>query len=75
MQRAVVGFYQDEEMHWVAQLECGHSIHVRHDPPWTVREWVTTAEGRQARVGSRIECKRCDEGEAILSLDIRMGGG
>jgi hypothetical protein len=61
MQRAVIGFEQDEQSHWVARLECGHSIHVRHDPPWTVREWVTTEEGRAARIGALMECKRCHE--------------
>ena len=61
MKRAVIGFEQDEEGHWVAKLECGHGQHVRHDPPWTVREWVTTEEGRAARVGTEIDCKRCDE--------------
>ncbi|MCU1222659.1 MAG: hypothetical protein JWQ42_752 [Edaphobacter sp.] len=61
MQRAVIGFCQDEEMHWVARLECGHGQHVRHDPPWTVREWVMTEEGRAERIGNLMECKRCDE--------------
>ncbi len=61
MQRAVIGFDQDEEGHWVARLECGHGQHVRHDPPWTVREWVMTEEGRAARMGTEMECKRCDE--------------
>ena len=61
MQRAVVGFEQDEEGHWVASLECGHGQHVRHDPPWTVREWVVTEAGRTARLGTRMECKLCDE--------------
>ena len=63
MRRAVIGFYQDEEGHWVAKLKCGHGQHVRHDPPWTVREWVTTEEGRAARVGAEMDCKRCDEDE------------
>jgi hypothetical protein len=63
MQRRVEAFYQDEERHWVARLDCGHGQHVRHDPPWTVREWVTTEEGRTARIGSLMECKRCDEEE------------
>jgi hypothetical protein len=62
MQRAVVGFYRDEEGHWAARLECGHGQHVRHDPPWMVREWVITEEGRAARIGRLMECKRCDEG-------------
>src|SRR5438270_527248 len=61
MQRAVVGFYQDEEGHWAARLECGHGQHVRHDPPWMVREWVISEEGRAARIGRLMECKLCDE--------------
>ncbi len=40
-----VGFYQDEEGHWAARLECGHGQHVRHDPPWMVREWVFDGRG------------------------------
>ena len=61
MQRRVVSFYQDEHMHWAARLDCGHGLHVRHDPPWTIREWVITEEGRDARIGSLMECKRCDD--------------
>ena len=62
MQRAVVSFYQDEEGHWAVRLECGHGQHVRHDPPWTVREWVMSEAGRAARIGMLMECKRCDQG-------------
>jgi len=36
------GFHQDEDSDWVAALECGHSQHVRHDPPWMERPWVLT---------------------------------
>jgi hypothetical protein len=60
MQRRVVDFYQDEEMHWVARLDCGHSQHVRHDPPWMERPWVLTDIGRASRIGSLMECKLCD---------------
>jgi hypothetical protein len=63
MQRRIVGFHQDEEGHWVAALECGHTQHVRHDPPWQVRSWVTTAEGRAAWLGQHLECRRCDPEE------------
>ena len=49
MQRRIAGFHQDEERHWVAGLECGHTQHVRHDPPWVNRPWVTSAEGRCTR--------------------------
>lgn len=61
MERAIVGFDRDEEGHWRALLECGHRQHVRHDPPWTVREWVTTEEGRAGKIGVMLNCKRCDE--------------
>ena len=64
MQRTVVGFAQDEQSHWAAQLDCGHSIHVRDDPPWMVRIWVRTEAGRNARIGTRMECKRCDLADA-----------
>ncbi len=61
MQRRIVGVERDEEGHWVARLECGHGQHVRHDPPWMLREWVITEEGRASRLGRGLECKRCDE--------------
>jgi hypothetical protein len=63
MRRTIIGFHRDEENHWVAELECGHNQHVRHDPPWMIREWVTTEEGRRSRLGMELNCKRCDEGE------------
>ena len=46
IQRRIVGYHQDQLGDWVAELECGHGQHVRHDPPWQVREWVTTEAGR-----------------------------
>jgi len=61
MRRAIIGFHKDEENHWVAELECGHGQHVRHDPPWTVREWVMTEARRASRIGIELECRRCDE--------------
>ena len=63
MQRAMRGFHQDGEGHWVAELECGHSQHVRHQPPFTLRPWVTTAEGRAGRLGQSLECAACDRRE------------
>ncbi len=59
VERAIMGFHQDDEGHWVADLECGHTQHVRHDPPWQVRPWVTTAEGRRRHTGRRLRCVRC----------------
>jgi hypothetical protein len=70
--RRIVGFHQDDEGHWVAELECGHTQHVRHDPPWQVREWVTTPEGRAGRLGQSLECRRCDELDGIGTKDRRV---
>ena len=63
MERRVTGFHQDEEDHWVAELECGHNQHVRHDPPWEQRSWVVTPEGRASRLGIHLNCVKCDRGE------------
>ncbi len=32
-ERKILGFHQDEQRDWVADLECGHTRHVRHNPP------------------------------------------
>ncbi|HEX4021279.1 MAG TPA: DUF3565 domain-containing protein [Acidobacteriaceae bacterium] len=61
MQRTIQDFQQDEHGDWTAVLDCGHTQHVRHNPPWTVRAWVTTAETRQAFLGRPLDCKKCDE--------------
>lgn len=61
MKQAIIGYHTDEEAHWVAQLACGHNQHVRHDPPWMHRTWVTSDEGRKAMLGHLLECKKCDE--------------
>ena len=57
--RAIVGFHTDDEGHWVADLECGHTHHVRHEPPWQNRPWVATPEGRARFVGVLLPCVKC----------------
>jgi hypothetical protein len=63
MKRAIVGFHRDDENHWVADLECGHTRHVRHQPPWQNRPWVVTEEGRNQFLGTMLECAQCDQRE------------
>jgi hypothetical protein len=58
--RHITGFHQDDEGHWVAELDCGHTQHVRHDPPWQLRPWVVTEEGRQRYIGATLHCVVCD---------------
>jgi hypothetical protein len=55
----IVGYHLDEEHHWVAELECGHFQHVRHDPPMVERPWVLTLEGRTKFLGYPLTCKKC----------------
>lgn len=57
----IVGYHQDEAEDWVADLACGHTQHLRHRPPWELRPWVTSEEGRRAQLGYVLECKKCDE--------------
>ena len=56
----IVGFRADADGQWVAVLDCGHSQHMRHDPPWQSRPWVTTSEGRESFVGVEIRCTQCE---------------
>jgi hypothetical protein len=60
MDRRITGYHQDEHGDWVADLECGHGQHVRHNPPWINRPWVTTPEGRAAQLGKTLPCRKCD---------------
>lgn len=60
MQQRIVGFHQDRESHWVADLECGHSQHIRHDPPYANRKWILSAYERKKRIGILRECKECE---------------
>ncbi len=60
MQRAITGFATDADGDWVARLACGHPQHVRHRPPFTLRPWVVTEEGRRSRLGVPLDCVRCD---------------
>jgi hypothetical protein len=60
-ERRITGFRQDPDQDWIAELECGHAQHVRHTPPWQVRPWVLTADGRAGRLGTSLSCRQCDE--------------
>ena len=57
--RSIVGFHRDDESHWVAELDCGHDQHVRHDPPLVERPWVLDDASRAARVGATLPCPLC----------------
>ena len=65
--RKITGFHLDENGDWVAELECGHGQHVRHNPPWTMRPWVLTEEGRAGHIGRELNCKKCEEASSSES--------
>jgi hypothetical protein len=55
----IVDYHLDECFDWIADLECGHQQHVRHNPPWTNRHWVTTPQGRYEHLGFELRCLVC----------------
>jgi len=57
--RRIVAFRLDANNDWVAELACGHTIHMRHNPPWQTRPWVLTEEGRSRMLGATLACIRC----------------
>lgn len=61
MKQAIIDFHLDELNDWVADLACGHTQHVRHDPPWQSRVWVISEQGRAGKIGFELDCVECDE--------------
>ncbi|MFK5915382.1 MAG: DUF3565 domain-containing protein [Woeseiaceae bacterium] len=60
IKQKIVGFDKDEFDDWMAILSCGHTRHVRHNPPWFNRPWVESAEGREEYLGKELNCKKCE---------------
>ncbi|AWB68933.1 DUF3565 domain-containing protein [Saccharobesus litoralis] len=60
MLQPIIGYYKDEQGHWVAKLSCHHNQHVRHQPPFINRPWVTTPEGRNSKLGFELNCVKCE---------------
>lgn len=75
MRRAIVGFHQDEDGDWVAELSCLHNQHVRHRPPFQERPWVVDEAGRAARLGAELDCLRCDRAELPDGLTLTRTAG
>lgn len=63
MKSRIIGFRPNptEANAWVAELTCGHTQHVRHEPPLTFRPWVLSEAGRARFLGVEVDCKLCDE--------------
>ena len=75
MLRRIIGFRQDDQGDWIADLSCLHSQHVRHQPPFHDRGWVLTETGRAERVGTELACPLCDRAELPDRLHVlRLAG-
>ena len=59
MLQPIVDYRRDENDDWVVLLGCLHFQHVRHQPPWQNRPWVTTEAGRSAHLGRMLHCVKC----------------
>nr|WP_262383498.1 DUF3565 domain-containing protein [Pseudomonas rhodesiae] len=55
----IVALHQDDSAHWVAELSCGHTQHLRHQPPWQSRAWVLDPQQRSEKIGQRFACGWC----------------
>jgi tellurite methyltransferase len=75
MQRRIVGFHQDEDGDWVAELSCLHNQHVRHQPPFQDRPWVLDESQRAARIGAELDCRLCDRAELPEGLRLARTAG
>jgi tellurite resistance-related uncharacterized protein len=70
MNRAIVGFHQDDAGTWVAELSCLHGQHIRHNPPFRLAPWVLDDAQRVARIGTPLECPLCDRAELPDGLQV-----
>jgi tellurite resistance-related uncharacterized protein len=61
--RRILGFRVDGEGDWAAQMSCFHNRHIRHDPPFKQAAWVLDPAGREAHIGSEMDCPLCDRAE------------
>ena len=60
MEKVITGFHLDRFQEWNADLECGHTVEMRHNPPYQECKWIGTAKGRQEHIGDTQECIYCD---------------
>ncbi|MFV2060575.1 MAG: DUF3565 domain-containing protein [Gammaproteobacteria bacterium] len=57
----MIAFHQDELKDWVADLICGHTQHVRHQPPFQNCPWVVDERSRKSYIGYQLYCLDCDK--------------
>tara|TARA_R110002074_G_scaffold9976_1_gene38704 strand:- start:438 stop:899 length:462 start_codon:yes stop_codon:yes gene_type:complete len=70
MKRAITGFHLDRFQEWVADLECGHGLTMKHNPPYQNCSWIGSAMKRKEHVGDVQECVTCDMPELPDNLHL-----
>jgi hypothetical protein len=75
VERSIVGFHQDDDGDWVAELSCLHNQHVRHRPPFVERPWVLDEAERASRLGALLDCPLCDRAELPDGLTLARVAG
>ena len=63
MNRLIASYVRDDADDLVAVLDCGHRQHMRHRPPFINRPWTETESGREAMLGTAVNCPACDRME------------
>jgi uncharacterized protein DUF3565 len=74
VEREIVGFQLDAQGEWVADLDCGHRQHMRHQPPFYPRPWLLEAEGRRRRLGTPLRCRLCEQNVPGPASSTEVGG-
>lgn len=70
VKRTIVTFEADDAGDWVAQLDCLHRQHVRHDPPFRSAPWIADDQARAQRLGTALDCPLCDRAELPDDLEV-----
>ncbi|CAI8877454.1 hypothetical protein EMIT0347P_40077 [Pseudomonas sp. IT-347P] len=52
----------------MVELSCGHTQHLRHQPPWQSRAWVLDAAQRIEKIGQPFACGWCAQGSVSDNL-------
>ncbi|AEV64878.1 Hypothetical protein PSF113_4889 [Pseudomonas ogarae] len=52
----------------MAELSCGHTQHLRHQPPWQSRAWVLDPGQRIEKIGQPFDCGWCAQGPVSDNL-------
>ncbi|MFK7701207.1 DUF3565 domain-containing protein [Pseudomonas caspiana] len=55
----------------MAILSCGHTQHLRHQPPWQSRAWVLDPQQRLQKIGEGFHCGWCAQAPDEDNLSSR----